>query len=88
MENSEFVKSDIEKAISEYMDDQIYDEVEKSLIEVQNKIESMGAINLAAIDELSDQNERKKYLDEQYEDLSSSVSTLENAIKKIDSETK
>ena len=48
----------------------------------------MGAINLAAIDELSDQNERKKYLDEQYEDLSSSVSTLENAIKKIDSETK
>ena len=33
-----------------------------------------------------DQNERKKYLDEQYEDLSSSVSTLENAIKKIDSE--
>ena len=31
---------------------------------------------------------REKYLDEQYEDLSSSVSTLENAIKKIDSETK
>ncbi len=88
MENSEFVKSDIEKAISEYMEDQIYDKVEKSLIEIQNKIESMGAINLAAIDELSDQNERKKYLDEQYEDLSSSVSTLENAIKKIDSETK
>ena len=70
------------------MEDQIYDKVEKSLIEIQNKIESMGAINLAAIDELSDQNERKKYLDEQYEDLSSSVSTLENAIKKIDSETK
>jgi chromosome segregation protein len=88
MENSEFVKSDIEKAISEYMEDEIYDKVEKSLIETQNKIESMGAINLAAIDELSDQNERKKYLDEQYEDLSSSVSTLENAIKKIDSETK
>ena len=88
MENSEFVKSDIEIAIREYMEDQIYDKVEKSLIEIQNKIESMGAINLAAIDELSDQNERKKYLDEQYEDLSSSVSTLENAIKKIDSETK
>ena len=38
MENSEFVKSDIEKAISEYMEDQIYDKVEKSLIEIQNKI--------------------------------------------------
>ena len=88
IDNSELVKSDIEKAISEYMEDQIYDKVEKSLIEIQNKIESMGAINLAAIHELSDQNERKKYLDEQYEDLSSSVSTLENAIKKIDSETK
>ncbi|GIS46478.1 MAG: hypothetical protein Ct9H90mP18_08100 [Gammaproteobacteria bacterium] len=50
----------LRKAISEYMEDQIYDKVEKSLIEIQNKIESMGAINLAAIDELSDQNERKK----------------------------
>ena len=58
MENSEFVKSDIEKAINEYMDDQIYDVVEKSLLEVQNKIESMGAINLATIDELSDQKRK------------------------------
>ena len=44
----------------------------------------MGAINLAAIDELEDQQERKKYLDSQYKDLSESISTLDNAIKKID----
>ncbi len=88
MDNSEFEITDIQKAIEEYMGNDNYDVIEKLLVDVQKKIESMGAINLAAIDELSDQKERKKYLDDQYTDLSSSVSTLENAIKKIDSETK
>ena len=49
----------------------------------------LGAINLAAIDELKDQERKKRlYLDNQYDDLSKSVATLEGAIKTIDSETK
>ena len=55
---------------------------------MQSKINNLGAINLAAIDELKDQKERKMYLDNQYDDLSKSVATLENAIKTIDNETK
>ena len=42
----------------------------------------------AAIDELKEHEERKIYLDKQYEDLTKSVNTLESAIKKIDIETK
>ena len=55
---------------------------------LKNKIENLGPINLAAIDELKEQEERKKYLDNQYDDLSKSISTLESAIKKIDLDTK
>ena len=52
------------------------------------KIDKLGAINLAAIDELKEHEDRKTYLDKQYDDLTKSVDTLESAIKKIDTETK
>ncbi|MCU7843156.1 MAG: chromosome segregation protein SMC [Candidatus Thiodiazotropha sp. (ex Monitilora ramsayi)] len=52
------------------------------------RIQRLGPINLAAIDEFQEQSERLKYLDEQHEDISSSLETLENAIRKIDRETR
>jgi chromosome segregation protein len=52
------------------------------------RIQRLGPINLAAIDEYQEQSERLKYLDEQHEDISSSLETLENAIRKIDRETR
>ncbi|MGE0371694.1 MAG: chromosome segregation protein SMC [Gammaproteobacteria bacterium] len=52
------------------------------------KIERIGPINLAAIDEFKEQSERKDYLDAQSADLNEALSTLENAIRKIDSETR
>jgi chromosome segregation protein len=52
------------------------------------RIQRLGAINLAAIDEFKEQSERKDYLDSQYEDLTEALDTLENAIKKIDRETR
>ncbi len=52
------------------------------------RINNLGAINLAAIDEFKEQSERKEYLDAQNEDLTSALTTLENAIKKIDKETR
>ncbi len=61
---------------------------EKELERLQAKIERLGAINLAAIEEYETQSERKRYLDAQNEDLQSALETLENAIRKIDRETR
>ena len=49
---------------------------------------ALGAVNLAALDELSTARERKTYLDSQSQDLTEAVETLETAIRKIDRETR
>jgi chromosome segregation protein len=55
---------------------------------LERRIQRLGAINLAAIDEFQEQSERKKYLDAQFTDLTEALETLENAIRKIDRETR
>ncbi|MCU7871432.1 MAG: chromosome segregation protein SMC [Candidatus Thiodiazotropha sp. (ex Lucinoma borealis)] len=55
---------------------------------LSSRIQRLGPINLAAIDEFQEQSERLKYLDEQDEDITRSLETLENAIRKIDRETR
>ncbi|MGH8397770.1 MAG: chromosome segregation protein SMC [Gammaproteobacteria bacterium] len=55
---------------------------------VNQRIERLGPINLAAIQEYTEQSERKTYLDSQLADLNEALSTLETAIKKIDRETR
>ncbi|MDD7804312.1 MAG: chromosome segregation protein SMC [Endozoicomonas sp. (ex Botrylloides leachii)] len=60
----------------------------QELERLHGRIERLGAINLAAIEEYNTQSERKRYLDAQNEDLESALNTLENAIKKIDRETR
>ena len=52
------------------------------------KMERLGPVNQAAIDELNSIQERKNYLQKQSDDLTEAMTTLENAIKKIDSETR
>jgi chromosome segregation protein len=52
------------------------------------KIERLGQINLVAIQEFEEQSQRKAFLDKQYEDLSQALNTLEEAIRKIDRETR
>jgi chromosome segregation protein len=61
---------------------------EVSVEKLSARIQRLGAINLASIDELKEQSERKEYLDSQFEDLTEALSTLENAIRKIDRETR
>jgi len=56
--------------------------------QLERRIQRLGAINLAAIDEFQEQSERKKYLDAQFADLTEALETLENAIQKIDRETR
>jgi chromosome segregation protein len=52
------------------------------------KIGRLGSINLAAIEECDAQSERMQYLHRQYADLNESLATLEQAIDKINNETK
>ena len=61
---------------------------EEKLEKSRRRIERLGPINLAAIDEFKEQSERKEYLDAQLEDLNSALATLEGAIRKIDKETR
>ena len=61
---------------------------ETALAEVTAKIERLGAVNLASIDELKEQTERKEYLDKQFADLTEALSTLDEAIRRIDRETR
>jgi len=63
-------------------------EWEGRLEALERRIERLGPINLAAIDELEQQRERKRYLDSQHEDLTQALATLEEAIHKIDRETR
>jgi chromosome segregation protein len=55
---------------------------------LNGEIKSLGAVNLAALEELETARERKTYLDAQSEDLSSAMNTLEDAIRRIDRETR
>ncbi|MEX1993466.1 MAG: chromosome segregation protein SMC [Steroidobacteraceae bacterium] len=61
---------------------------DQQIAEIAEKIERLGAVNLASIDELKEQSERKEYLDRQFADLSDALNTLDQAIRKIDRETR
>ena len=58
------------------------------LTRIGERIQRLGAINLAAIEEYKLQSERKVYLDSQNDDLERALATLEGAIQKIDKETR
>ena len=51
-------------------------------------VNELGAVNLAALDELASGRERKGFLDSQSADLEEAVATLEDAIRRIDRETR
>ena len=61
---------------------------EQRVDDLESKIQRLGPINLAAIEEYEQEAERKKYLDDQDKDLTDALTTLENAIAKIDAETR
>ncbi len=55
---------------------------------LQRDMAALGAVNLAALDELGQARERRQFLDAQVADLEQASGTLEDAIRKIDSETR
>lgn len=55
---------------------------------LNNSIEGLGAVNLAALEELQAAQERQSYLDAQAKDLGEAMATLEDAIRRIDKESR
>ncbi len=58
------------------------------LEQVERRIQRLGPINLAAIEECAQVAERKQYLDAQNGDLLEALNTLETAMRKMDRETR
>ncbi|BCB27274.1 chromosome partition protein Smc [Sulfurimicrobium lacus] len=63
-------------------------ELQGEVERLAQEIEALGAVNLAALEELNNGRERKQYLDAQFQDLSEAMDTLEQAIRRIDRETR
>ncbi len=63
-------------------------DIEQSIQALDEQINELGAVNLAAIQELASESERKAYLDSQTLDLEQAIATLEDAIRRIDKETR
>ncbi|MBV6414983.1 MAG: Chromosome partition protein Smc [Xanthomonadales bacterium] len=61
---------------------------EARLADLETRIKRLEPVNLAAIQELEEQTQRKTYLDAQHADLSEALETLDEAIRKIDRETR
>ena len=55
---------------------------------LSQEMSELGAVNLAALEELATSRERKGFLDSQSMDLEEAVATMEDAIRKIDRETR
>ncbi|MCG8536142.1 MAG: chromosome segregation protein SMC, partial [Pseudomonadales bacterium] len=79
---------DLETVVNELPEEANESDWGVELERIANRISRLGAINLAAIEEFKSQSERKQYLDSQHEDLNQALETLENAIRKIDRETR
>ena len=80
--------SDIETVLETLAADSDSALMAKALLDIDNKMRRLEPVNLAAIQEFGEQSERKSYLDAQNADLSQALDTLEEAIRKIDRETR
>jgi chromosome segregation protein len=62
--------------------------LQPEIVRLAAEIEALGAVNLAALEELNTSRERKQFLDAQSTDLKTAIATLEDAIRRIDRETR
>jgi chromosome segregation protein len=62
--------------------------MQNEITRLGEEIKALGAVNLAALEELRASQERKNYLDAQSRDLAEAMATLEDAIRRIDRETR
>ncbi|MEN8213584.1 MAG: chromosome segregation protein SMC [Pseudomonadota bacterium] len=79
---------DREKLLQGIPEDADVSEWQQQLERTTSRIQRLGSINLAAIDEYREQSERLDHLMAQQADVLKSLATLEEAIHKIDRETR
>jgi chromosome segregation protein len=82
---TEFV---LEEVLAALTADATVPDWEERLAQTRSDIERLGQVNLAAIDELKENTERKEYLDRQFADLTSALDMLEQAMRRIEKETR
>jgi chromosome segregation protein len=81
-------QGDLSELLDSLDEDSAIVDWEENIQEMANRIQRLGPINLAAIDEYKLESERKEYLDQQNAELEEALTTLQNAIQKIDRETR
>ena len=81
------LNTEVEKVLAQISADVTLQAREEALLQLENKITRLGAINLVAIEEYQTELARKQHLDAQYQDLISALATLDSAIAKMDKET-
>ena len=80
--------ADIESIKSKITPDHRVSQLQTEVNQLQNQIQGLGPVNMAALDELKSSSERKGFLDAQCADLNEAMSTLTDAIMRIDAETR
>ena len=76
------------QVVSTLPSDADLDRWQERLAGLERRLERLGPINLAAVSEFETESERKRYLDSQQADLVDALATLQDAIRKIDRETR
>ncbi|MFZ5662504.1 MAG: chromosome segregation protein SMC [Pseudomonadota bacterium] len=80
-----FVLDDVLNGLSDDADAATW---EKAVADLDARLRRLEPVNLAAIQEHAEAAQRKEYLDAQHADLTTALETLEDAIRKIDRETR
>jgi chromosome segregation protein len=78
---------DRDELLSNIKDDATPEAWDEKLLTMARRIERLGAINLAAIQELDEAQARENELGKQNDDIVGALATLEEAMRKIDRET-
>ena len=79
---------DLEELAAKLPEDARDSEYAADIDRLGREIAGLGAVNMAAVQELDEAQARKSYLDAQAEDLTTAANTLEEAIRRIDGETR
>jgi len=80
--------ADIESIKSKITPEHRVSQLQTQVNQLQNQIQALGPVNMAALDELKSSRERKGFLDAQSADLNEAMMTLTDAIMRIDAETR
>ena len=81
-------KQSLKTLLAELPSDADETQWQQELEKTQASLQRLGAVNLAAVEEFETQSQRKAHLDEQNNDLTDALETLQSAIRKIDKETR